>query len=121
MKTYIIGRSQNADIVITNAEHSVSAFHLELTEDIDGKYYVVDRKSTNGTYRKYGGRWLSIQQTYVSLNDRLLLGKYQVTIRQLLAMRMEQVPPVKNIYQKGIFLSVERHSETGEIIPRRNH
>ncbi|RKZ38416.1 MAG: hypothetical protein DRQ49_14350 [Gammaproteobacteria bacterium] len=101
MKTYIIGRSQNADIVITNADQSVSAFHLELTEDSNGKYFVTDRKSANGTYRKYGGRWIAIQETYVSLNEQLLLGKYQVTIRELLAMRLKQVPPVKNLYNRG--------------------
>jgi pSer/pThr/pTyr-binding forkhead associated (FHA) protein len=89
IKTYLVGCNKDADIVIKNADRSVCGFHLELTEDTNGKYYVIDRKSTNGTYRKHGGRWQPIRQTYVSLDDRLLLGKYLVTVRQLLAMLSE--------------------------------
>jgi pSer/pThr/pTyr-binding forkhead associated (FHA) protein len=117
MKTYITGRNKDADIVITDADRSVCGFHLELIEDTHHKYYVIDRKSANGTYRKHGGRWVSIQQSYVNLEDWLLLGKYPITVRQLLAMYNEQVPSIKDTRQKR--LTVKRDPETGEIIPQR--
>jgi predicted component of type VI protein secretion system len=118
MRTYIIGRNKDADIVITDGDRSVCGFHLELIEDTHCKYYVIDRKSTNGTYRKHGGRWLPIQQCYVNLDDWLLLGKYPITVRQLLAKYNEQ-PSIKDIRQKRSCLTVKRDPETGEIIPQR--
>ncbi len=100
MKTYIVGRSKKSDIHITNADNTVSGFHLELIKDTDGKYYVIDRKSTNGTFRQQDKQ--KIQQSYVHFDEPLLLGSYKTTIRKLLNMR-----------------TVERNPETGEIISRK--
>lgn len=119
MRTFLVGRSKKADIVITDADHSVSGIHLELTEDAEGRYYIIDCNSTNGTFRKRGGRWDPIKQAYIGLDDRLLLGKYPSSIRKLLAMRVEKKTATPSPQKKGIYLGVERDPETGEIIPRR--
>lgn len=106
IKTYIIGRSKQADIIIDQKETSVSNLHLELTIDSKGKYYITDRKSTNGSYRKNGGRWIPIQQSYVKSDDRLLLGKYLTSVEHLLSIRTQKIPSIKAI----------RNPETGDII-----
>lgn len=85
MKTYIVGRSKLSDIYIKNADSTVSGFHLELIEDTDGRYYVIDRKSTNGTFRQQCKQ--KIQQSYVDFDQALFLGNYKTTVRQLLKMR----------------------------------
>ncbi|MEN8218956.1 MAG: FHA domain-containing protein [Pseudomonadota bacterium] len=106
MRNFLAGRAQKADIVISDADHSVSDIHLEITEDAKGYYYIIDCNSTNGTFRKRGGRWEPVKETsYVGLDDLLLLGKYQTSIRKLLAMRVNRS-------------SLQRDPETGEIIPK---
>lgn len=114
MKTYLVGRSNQADIALTNADHSVSNFHLELTKDSDGKYYIIDRNSTNGTFHQRNGRKCSIRQTYVDFDEPLILGKYQTTVRQLLSqLQTTKQPETFNGGPK------ERNPENGEIIFRR--
>ncbi len=107
MKTYVVGRNKKSDIHITNADNTVSGFHLELIEDTDGKYYVIDRKSTNGTFHQQAKQ--KIQQSYVHFDEPLFLGSYKTTIRKLLNMRTQT--PLND--------KVERNPETGEIISRR--
>ncbi len=103
MKTYIVGRSKKSDIHITNADDTVSSLHLELIKDTEGKYYVIDRKSTNGTFQ---GKQ-KIQQSYVDFDQDLFLGNYKTTIRQLLNMPTH------------LSDKIERNPETGEIIARK--
>ena len=110
MKTYFIGRGQKADIIIPDADHSVASIHLELVEEASNQYYILDCNSLNGTFRKWGGRWLPIQKAYVSLDEPLLLGKYPTTLRQLLALRA----------LKKAYIGVQRDPETGEIVPRKH-
>lgn len=115
MKTYRVGRSKNTDITITDPSITVSHIHLELTEDTNGKYYVVDCNSTNGTYYRLNDEWVAIKQkTCVDLNDPLLLGKYQTSVRKLLAIRTKQTGSLTERNQGG----VERNPETGEIMLR---
>jgi hypothetical protein len=111
VKTYLIGRSPKADIVIAPTEYSVDDIHLELVERMPNQYDVFDCDSHNGTFRKRGGRWLPIQQGCITLDERILLGKYPTTVRQLLALR--QHPMKKNCAR------IKRDPETGEILPLR--
>jgi len=126
MKTYLVGCGKQANIILQDPEQSISRLHLEITEDRDGKYYLTDCNSTNGTYRQRQGQWSRFQQDYVTLEEPLLLGRYQTTLRQLLAqrfdslvkMRLPMTTPKKD--RRASFLGlVERNPETGEIIPRR--
>jgi len=111
VKTYFIGRGSQADIKIPDADNSVANIHLQLIEEAKNKYYILDCNSLNGTFRKHGGRWLPIQKTYIQVDEPLLLGKYQTTIRQLLALRLSQ--------HKKVYIGVQRDPDTGEIVPRR--
>ncbi|MBN1292636.1 MAG: FHA domain-containing protein [Candidatus Latescibacteria bacterium] len=47
--TYLIGRSSDADIVISNDQY-VSGFHADLICSKDGKVFLADHNSKNGTY-----------------------------------------------------------------------
>ncbi len=117
MKTYQVGRSHKNDIVIPETEKTVSGIHLEMTQDDKGNYYIVDRKSTNGTYRKHKDHWLRIQHAYVEPDEPLLLGRYEITIRQLLTRYGNQPASDKSNSQPESHNSpVERDPETGEII-----
>ena len=115
MKTYTIGRSKKANITI-NEEKTIGRIHVELSEEANGRYYIIDCNSTNGTFHQKHGQWLRIRQTYVNLDEPLLLGRYQTTVRQLLARQIEAPLATPQPYNG----SVERHPETGEIIPRRD-
>jgi len=116
MRTFLVGRAKKADIVITDADHSVSDIHLEITQDANGHYYLVDCNSTNGTFCKRGPHWEPVKEgTYVGLDELLLLGKYQTSIRKLLAMSVG-----KKVNPKTPHLGVQRDPDTGEIIPQRS-
>ncbi len=117
MKTYLVGRDNIADIVIT--DNSVSNIHLELTEETNGKYFIIDCNPFNATFRKQGGRWAPVKQTYVYRDDLLLLGgKYQTSVGKLLSMRKglleDQLTP-----HTGSYIGVRRDPKTGVIMPRR--
>ena len=51
-KTFVIGRSSFADIVIP--DESVAPRHAEVVITADGRYYVTDCASTGGTFER---RW----------------------------------------------------------------
>jgi predicted component of type VI protein secretion system len=113
VRSYFVGRSERADIVIADADNSVENIHIELIEDSHGKYYILDYNSINGTFCKQGGRWLPIEQACVKLDEPLLLGKYQTSVRKLLAMRAK-------LPQQRVYVGIQRDPKTGEIIPRRH-
>lgn len=82
-RNYRVGRSSNqADIVLD--DDTVSNLHLELTVLADGRYYLTDCNSTNGTYIWLGERWEPFQQGYVRGDERLSLGELETNVRSLL-------------------------------------
>jgi len=89
MKTYIVGRSRKCDIAIDQTNRTISRKHLKITEEDNGKYYILDCESSNGTYRQEGTRWVEIKQSYIDIDESLLLGRYKTTLRELLDMRTE--------------------------------
>ncbi|MCK5716920.1 MAG: FHA domain-containing protein [Thiomargarita sp.] len=122
MKTYLVGRDHHiADIVITDADHSVSNIHLELKEESNGKYCIIDCNTFNATFRKQGGRWAPVKQTYVYRDDLLLLGgKYQTSVRKLLSMRKGLLTEqLKKTSHHHSYIGVRRDPKTGVIMPRR--
>jgi hypothetical protein len=84
MKRWTIGcRSKNmADLLID--DNTVSMVHAELIRTDDGKFQLIDRKSTNGTARFLKGRWVRISQAFVSTDEKLRFGRAVTTIRNLL-------------------------------------
>ena len=81
MKIVTIGR-KGANIVIE--DDSVSRQHAELTLTKDGRYYLVDCGSSNGTEVKNGSAWKPIKQEFVRDEDEVrFAGRHQMTIRDL--------------------------------------
>jgi hypothetical protein len=90
MRTYLVGRRNSTvscDIALPASETSVSRKHLELTVTESGRCYIVHVHPKNTTrVSRNGGAWEPVSQDYVDFDTPLLLGNYQTTARQLLAM-----------------------------------
>ena len=115
---YQIGRSSTADIQI--GDSSVSRIHAELVITQDGSHYLTDCGSGGGSFIARDGEWAPIQQQYIGATDNILLGRYQTTAQQLIAMlkdpqgnSAEQTPTPVDDLPSG---PVRRNIETGEII-----
>lgn len=65
-------------------EVSVSRPHIEITVTDDGLYYVVDVGSANGTFVFRDGRWRRVTQDYVEKDEKIKLGTFETTIKDLL-------------------------------------
>ena len=132
MKTYVIGRSQYADIVLADA--SVAPRHGELVVTEDGRYHVTDCATASGIWRRGkgddgGARWERVRQTFVAEDETLRFGDYGCNVRELLRLvepaeagdgggrwRPEMVRDAGPDLPHG---RVERDPLTGEIIRRR--
>ena len=123
-RTYAIGRSADAPIRIPDNQRTVSMMHAEITETADGRLYLTDRESTNGTAVFRHGDWTVLRQDFVDPNERIRLGAYETTVAQLLAglperrvpkpMQRSQIPaPDRDV---GRVRRPRRNPETGEII-----
>lgn len=86
--TYTIGRDAAAEIRIPDSERTVSGVHAEVTLATDGRLYLTDRNSTNGTRIYRGGDWRPLRQAFVEWDEPIQLGAYQTSLRQLLADRL---------------------------------
>jgi FHA domain len=83
MKIVIIGR-KGADIVID--DDSISRHHAELTVTGNGKYYLVDCGSSNGTEVNTATGWKPIKQEFVREEDEVrFAGRHRMTVRELIA------------------------------------
>ena len=122
IRNYLIGRSEQADVVFSDG--SVSRHHAELTLSADGRYYLSDRASTQGTFVMRGSNWGKIRQDFVAPHDLVRFGNHQTTAAQLLEM-ISSISDVssgkgkKNLKDGKDLPSgpVRRNPETGELIP----
>jgi len=121
MNLYKIGRSASCDIVLDH--HSVSRNHAELLVLGDGRLYLTDCASKNGTYILQDARQQTVRQTFVQPADCLRFGDKRPTVADLLG----RITPGRhskngasaseddeNSLPKG---QVMRDPRTGEIIP----
>jgi pSer/pThr/pTyr-binding forkhead associated (FHA) protein len=84
MKIVTIGR-KGTDINLQTRDDEISRLHAELTTTDDGRYYLVDCGSSNGTEVRRENGWSSIKQEYVQLDDQVRFGGgYTATVRDLL-------------------------------------
>ena len=81
---YRIGHGPGVDIQIN--DRSVSRVHAELIVTPSGSYYLTDCVSKNGSYVVRNGEKISIRQEVISPTDVILLGHYQTTAPELVAM-----------------------------------
>lgn len=130
MRAWTIGRSRNADVVLTDA--SVSRSHAELVETDDGRYYLTDCGSSFGTFvQGEGDAWKRVRQDYVEPDDHIRLGEYEITVTELLALAGDeprrlaaqsalQPKPTETLSETSDLPSgpVERDPLTGKIIRR---
>lgn len=133
MPLYQIGRSHRCDIVLD--DRAVSKRHAELLTLDDGRLYLTDCASRNGTHVLREGRWRAIRQGFVRRDERVRFGKVALTVADLLRKipHQESTPgarppasdhlgahhlgaqnPPANSLPQG---PVKRHPKTGEIIP----
>ena len=110
--TLTIGRSRRADIRLEDA--SVSRLHAELTMIQGGRCYLTDRNSLRGTQVLRNGRWASHRQGYVDSDAKLLFGKCEVFLSDLLKGRSF---PDGAASPSFLTVSVKprRNVETGEV------
>jgi len=80
-RTYIIGREGH----IYLDDKTVSKRHAEL-QIMNGEIYLRDLQSTNGTYLVKNNRLIAFAEGYVQLNQSVVIGNRQYTIRKLLEM-----------------------------------
>ncbi len=83
MRTFIIGRSRFADIVLADA--SVSRRHAELVVTDDGRHHLTDCRSEGGTWRRTPETgsdpeapdgWQPLRQAFIRADEPLRLGSY---------------------------------------------
>lgn len=83
MKILTIGR-KGSDVVIN--DDSVSRQQAEITVTHDGKYYLVDCGSSNGTEIRSGNTWKQVKQEFVGAEDEVrFAGRFKMTVHELLA------------------------------------
>lgn len=87
MKTFTIGRAGKNDIRID--DKSVSTRHAELVISVGNELFMTDRASTNGTFVWRSGDWQSLRQDFIRIDERLLFGRYEMTVNQLLIHAQE--------------------------------
>ena len=113
--TYRIGRGEGVDIRIDDA--TVSRLHAELVVTVQGSYYLTDCDSSGGSYVARDGEWKPIKQEFIAPMEVILLGRYQTTVQQLMAMVQQDTRGAdegqKNDLPAG---PVRRNIDTGEII-----
>ena len=131
--TYLVGRSIEADIVVSDP--TVSRLHAELVRSTNGTWYLTDRCSTGGTHVLDGGDWIPIEQDFVQPGDRLRLGGFECTLDELLR-RLPAGPgdgaavgarAMGDISSGGTTVGDDRPSgavirkpDTGEIVPKED-
>ena len=79
---YTIGRDTAASIPVQH--ETVSHIHAEVIPLPDGRVYVTDCASTNGTFLNEDGRWRRISQEFASAEARLRFGEVEVSVPTLL-------------------------------------
>ena len=129
MRTFVIGRSPDADIVLADA--SVGRQHAELVITDDGRFHLTDCGGGDGTWRAVAMRagqevWERTRQSFVAAGQPLRFGDIRVTVQELLARRepspreQEAAGPVGGgTAEPGLRGPVERDPRTGEIVRRR--
>lgn len=127
MRTIRIGRGDTE--VDLSPDVSVSKLHAELVVTDDGRYYLTDRRSTNGTFLYRPGapgreeRWERIAQCYVNAHDEVMFGEYRIAVSDIVDRAAPAPQPgphprpggggQRPIARPG---QIRRNPQTGEII-----
>ena len=85
IKTFLIGRHQDCDLVLDDS--SVSRYHAEVVLTPEGGYYIADRGSSGGTLIYSDSGWRPIHQELVNSTDRLRFGDHEISASRLSSLR----------------------------------
>lgn len=114
-KTITVGRSDQSDVVIDH--ETISRAHLEITRTDQGRYYVIDRGSSWGTFVWRGEKWEEIKQGYMAADDQIALGKKKVAMSDLIvragSMLADGASESENF--ERVTVRPRRSAQTGEI------
>lgn len=139
-RTYVVGRSSFADIVIP--DESVAPRHAEVVITGDGRYYLTDCASSEGTWRRIAWQaksagqrdiadkagWELLRQDFVASDEMLRFGNHESSLEKLFAASPRQrtaTEPAVGVDSdrsgtttrpQGL---VERDPLTGQIIRKR--
>ena len=80
---YTVGREAAADVALPH--RSVSRLHAEVIPLPDGRVYVTDCASTNGTFVHESGQWRRIAQDFAAADGRVRFGDVEMRVPLLLA------------------------------------
>jgi len=133
MKTFVIGRSPYADVVI--ADVSVGSHHAEIIVTADNRLHLTDCGEETGTWLCYGAtsetgpQWRRIRQAFIRPDDLLRFGNHVSTAEVLLRAVRHYDGPASGGHRPGGWQSgmtrrvvrgrVQRDPATGEIVRRR--
>ena len=83
MRTFVIGRSPDADIVL--ADDSCARQHAELVITDDGRFHLTDCGGGEGTWRAIAMRdgdpvWERTRQSFVAAAQPLRFGRFRATV-----------------------------------------
>lgn len=106
MTKFTIGRDQSCDIAI--AHDSVSRRHAEIIVK-DGRVFLTDCRSSNGTFLLRGGKPQSIRQEFVAPEDQVQFGSVALRVGDILEtlqrkhpeLQSASVPPPKEVQPKS--------------------
>lgn len=92
MRTYVLGRSRFADIVL--ADPSVAPRHAELSVTRDGRGYVVDAGAAGGSFQRLaeGGGWTALRQGFVGRGTILRFGAFEIPAQTLIELARGRPP-----------------------------
>ncbi len=85
IRTFIVGRNPDCDLRLDHS--SVSRHHAEVILIPDGRYYVSDRNSLNGSCVYRASKWQKIRQGFVKATARLRFGEHEVPASALESLR----------------------------------
>ncbi len=121
----MIGRSREADIILTDA--SIAPRHAELVISDDHDHYLTDCASGGGSWIKSADGWRPLRQDFVTEQATLRFGSHETSLSQLLAaLRPRQRrqsstggSDTANNDATRLTGTVERDPATGEIVRKR--
>lgn len=122
MRILTIGR-KDTDIVLQDPNKDVSRLHAELTLTDDGRFYLADCGSSNGTFVRrsrpgQSARWEELKQEFVNEADLLRFGTCEITVRDLLRLAPSAARPGPAPAEEPLSrnLVARRNPETGSVI-----
>ena len=82
-QSILIGRGDDCDVVVS--DKTVSKLHAELVVTPQGRHYLTDCGSTNGTWRLEDDEWVEFRQAYVGPDEPIRLGDCKTSTGKIVA------------------------------------